>query len=219
MKNSVIIPCYLIPDIGGELLDFTRTCVESMRKFFPTSTELVIVDNGSTIGEAYLRAIADVYIRNDKNLGFAPAVNQGLKSAHGDWLIVSNNDVEFLHDWATDVQEKWIPEVGVVSSHLHDHDRDHKAGFQMAAVGTMFGALWMMPRPVYEKVGGFDEAYKIGMWEDRDLWQRVNQAGYALAKCGWCNHVGNATWGKMENQEQIFESNKRLYVEKWLKQV
>jgi len=60
--------------------------------------ELIVVDNGSVDGSAafvrheYPQA---TLIENDTNLGFAKAVNIGLKTGKGDFLYVLNQDLRF----------------------------------------------------------------------------------------------------------------------------
>lgn len=210
---SIVIPCYLIPDKDCELLGFTQNCILSIRRYC-TDYELILIDNGSTVGQDYLLNEADRYVRNSSNLGFAPAVNQGLKLACGTYITVCNNDVEFLHDWLSLASDAFDEKTGAVSSHLHDHDPLHRVGREPVKYGSMFGALWMTKREVLNDVGLLDEGYIVGMYEDRDFFLRIQRAGYELAKIGWCNHVGNATWGKMPNQHETFMQNKRRFEEK-----
>jgi len=212
---SIIVPCYLLPDKDAELLTFTQNFIKSLREHVKVCYEFIIVDNGSPIGGEYLREQADVYVRNPTNLGFAPAVNQGLKIARGDWLIVSNNDIEFLHDWPHAAISAWVDDVGAISSHLHDSDPEHRAGIELAPEGHMFGALWMTRREVLDEIGLLDEGYERGMFEDRDLWRRLSIAGYKFRKVGWVNHIGNATWGKLPHQQKIYLANKARFEEHW----
>jgi GT2 family glycosyltransferase len=215
MKFSLIIPCYLLPDKNHELLGFTMKCINSIRKHL-SDYELILVDNGSTVDSNYLIEQADVYIRNKANLGFAPAVNQGLKIARGEYIAVCNNDIEFIHDWLSLAWDSFKPKTGVISSHLHDHDPQHNVGRIDCKWGGMFGALWITTKSAIDKVGYLDEGYRVGMWEDRDYWKRMEEAGYELAKVGWCNHTGNATWGKMPNQNEIFIANEKRFKDRWL---
>lgn len=215
MKASVIIPCYLLPDKDGELLSFTRDCINSLRAYC-NDFELILIDNGSPSGADYLRSEADVYIRNRSNLGFGPAVNQGLKVATGEWLIVANNDLVFIHDWLTTAIEAWQEGTGAISSHLHDHDPAHRAGRRvMNQPGEMFGALWMTRRDVVERVGLLDERFEFGYFEDRDFFYRLHSMGYELAKAGWVRHIGNATSGKLPDLPQIYARNEQRFKEKW----
>jgi len=212
---SIIVPCYLLSDKDCELLTFTQNFVKSLRTHVKVCYELILVDNGSPIGGEYLREQADVYVRNPTNLGFAPAVNQGLKIARGDWLVVSNNDIEFMHDWPHAAISAWVDGVGAISSHLHDSDPEHKVGIELAPWGHMFGALWLTRRDVLDRIGYLDETYERGMFEDKDFWRRLQSAGYKFRKVGWCKHIGNATWGKLPHQQEIYLANRDRYIAKW----
>lgn len=213
-KVSIIIPCYLLPDKNSELVQFTEQCVDSIRHYSPRH-ELVIVDNGSPIGGAFLRSIADVYVRLNENRGFAPAVNLGLAVSSNPWYVVCNNDITFLNDWIGHALENWKSNTGIFCSHLHDHDPEHAAGTVDVPVGHLFGALWMTNKTVIDNVGGLDEGYERGMFEDRDFAQRVVQAGMQVRKGNWVLHVGNATWGKLPDQHKIYVQNKKLYESRW----
>ena len=169
IKFSIVIPCYLLPDKDHELLGFTADCIHSIEKYLD-DYELILIDNGSPVDSWFLQEEADVYIRNKKNLGFAPAVNQGLKTARAEYITVCNNDIEFIHDWLSLAKDSFHTETGVVCSHLHDHDPNHQVGRMPCNWGGMFGALWMTTRNIIDKVGYLDEEYKMGMWEDRDYW-------------------------------------------------
>ena len=216
--TSIIIPCYILPDKDAELLTFLKRCIESIRRH-TENYELILVDNGSPIGGDYMRNETDVYVRNQSNLGFAPAVNQGLKLARGEWLVVMNNDVEVMLNWLEIMQAIWGLQTGAVSSHLHNGDPEHKAGreYHSVPMGHMFGALWMTRREVIEKVGYLDEEYGLGYYEDKDFWMRLLTAGYILAKAGWCHHIGNATSGKLPGLREFFFKNKERFETKWNK--
>lgn len=214
----VIIPCYLLPDKDSELIQFTKNCIDSLQENTSHPYRVVIIDNGSPIGTGYLQAVASsgYYIRNDKNLGYAKAVNQGLEmSMDVDWIVVSNNDIEFLPGWFEAMSGAWDENTGVVSSHLHVNDPNHNAGVEIAHVGLMFGALWLTKPGIVGDVGLLDESFEYGYYEDKDYWQRINAAGYTMKKAGWCNHIGNATSGKMTDLNKFFFENKARYEAKW----
>jgi GT2 family glycosyltransferase len=60
------------------------------------SYEIVVVDNGSVdgSGEALSRQTGITLIRNERNLGYAAAVNQAYRRASGDFVLLLNSDVE-----------------------------------------------------------------------------------------------------------------------------
>ena len=214
---SIIIPCYILPDKNTELITFTRNCIDSIREFSPYA-EIVIVDNGSPVCQQELEQMADLYYRYPENKGFAPAVNQGLKIANGEWLVVSNNDVTFIHDWPMYVINCWSQNTGIISSHLHEHDKNHRAPVKPYPWGHFFGALWMVQKQMLPEIGYLDEQFRLGYYEDKDYVRRiVDTFGYDHVKAGWCYHIGNATSGKMPNLRQFFFDNKSRFEAKWQK--
>lgn len=218
MSVSIIIPCYILPDKNAELLTFTQDCVNSMRAFSPY-VEIVIIDNGSPVFKSALRAMSDVYFRFPENCGFAPAVNQGLKIANGEWLVVANNDVTFVHDWPGHAIGCWSKNTGIISSHLQDHDPEHKAPIKPYPWGHFFGALWMVKKSMLSEIGYLDEQFELGYYEDKDYVRRIVQTfKYDHVKAGWCNHIGNATSGKMANLSEFFFANKKRFEDKWQRQ-
>ena len=58
--------------------------------------EVVVVDNGSVdgSGDALSRQSAITLIRNERNLGYAAAVNQAYRRSRGDFVLLLNSDVE-----------------------------------------------------------------------------------------------------------------------------
>ncbi len=72
------------------------------------SLEVIVVDNGSTDGSVeWLKAKGSKLkaVFNDKNLGFAEAVNQGIKKAQYPYLVVMNNDLKLKKDWLLEISK------------------------------------------------------------------------------------------------------------------
>lgn len=96
MKVSVVTPNY-----NG--LKFLNSYFETLLIQSRFIEEIIIIDNASTDGsvefiEEFIRSpnypIDIILIRNDENLGFAPAVNQGIEIAKSEYVYSVNNDVE-----------------------------------------------------------------------------------------------------------------------------
>ena len=96
----------------------TRLCLESLHAAADgLAYEVVAVDNGSLDGSAELLA-ADPrvrLIRNDRNVGFAAAVNQANREAQGELILLLNSDVRF-HEGALQTMVEFL------------HDRPDAAG-------------------------------------------------------------------------------------------
>lgn len=241
-KVSVIVLCY-------NNLDFTKNCLSSIEQYTEyRNLELIVVDNGSSDGtEQYLRDFAASrkhvkVIINRKNLGFAAGNNVGLKAATGDYLILLNNDTYVTRGWIVPLlrhmrMEKELGLVGPVTNNIGNearievlyanmkemHDRAWQytsihAGERLE-VDTVGFFCVVMRREVYEKVGGLDEDFKFGFFEDDDYCRRVRDTGYKVAIADDCfiHHHLSASFDALgaERKQEIFEANKRVYERKW----
>ena len=97
--TSIIIPC-------SNQLAFTRQCIAALKSHTRRPWELVVIDNGSTDRtDIYLAGVQDgaavpvTVISNTTNLGFPAAINQGLRAARGEYLVLLNNDVVVTDGW------------------------------------------------------------------------------------------------------------------------
>src|SRR5262249_41695239 len=161
-----------------------------------------------------------VVLRNDTNPGFAPGCNQGLAQARGRYLVGLNNDtlvtagwLEGLIGWAL---HDW-PQVGMVGpltnyaappqqipgEYRSPEDlalfaarrRQDYAG-QALQVERLLGFCLLLRREVFEQLGGLDERFGLGFFEDDDLCVRVREAGLRLlvAQGVFIHHFGSRTF-------------------------
>ena len=92
MKVSVVTPNY-----NGE--KFLKTFFESLNNDSDLIGEVIIVDNGSADkSKEYIQNnsfnFPVILIENSQNLGFSPAVNQGISKAEYEYIFSLNNDTE-----------------------------------------------------------------------------------------------------------------------------
>jgi GT2 family glycosyltransferase len=85
---SVIIINFNTPDITKQAISRFINQAEGL------NYEIILIDNNSTkkIPGADLKAWRIKFIQNTENLGFAKAVNQGIESASGDYILLLNSD-------------------------------------------------------------------------------------------------------------------------------
>ncbi|MFH1561019.1 MAG: glycosyltransferase family 2 protein [Patescibacteria group bacterium] len=74
--------------------DLLSDCLNSLKKHPPMGQEVIVVDNCSSDGSVgFLKKQKGVrVVFNFDNLGFAKAVNQGLKLAEGEYCLLLNSD-------------------------------------------------------------------------------------------------------------------------------
>jgi GT2 family glycosyltransferase len=72
---------------------FLRRCLEGINQQTYHDRELIVVDNASSDSSAEMvRPQASRFIANDSNRGFAPAVNQAIAAAKGEFVLLVNPD-------------------------------------------------------------------------------------------------------------------------------
>lgn len=82
-------------------------CLTSLQRQTVAPLEIIVVDNGSSDGSAALvrqRFPGVQLLANEQNLGFAPAVNQGIDHAQGEWVATLNNDTVADSRWIERLQ-------------------------------------------------------------------------------------------------------------------
>ena len=96
---SIIIP-------GCKPLELIRPCITALRRYTRRPWELIVIDDGSSDDtSAYLESVRDAVsvpvtvITNVTSRGIAAAINQGLKAARGEYLVLLNNDVVVTDGW------------------------------------------------------------------------------------------------------------------------
>jgi Glycosyl transferase family 2 len=75
-----------------------------------------------------------------------------------------------------------------------------------------------MKRVVYEKIGGLDERFGLGFFDDDDLAERARRAGFELAVAHdlFIHHFGSRTFcGNGVDAGTLLEENARRFSDKW----
>lgn len=220
-KTSIIIPCF-------NQLKYTKLCLESVLKYTDVPYELILIDNGSTDGTFdYLKALRAQnsrrdrkksglrflrLIRNNRNLGYAKACNQGIKISRGDYILLLNNDTVVTEGWLRRMVgcAESDPKIGIAGTRRNKYPliikddlqvnygthyknlqqmRKYARNFAVLnaknwfEVSVVYGFCMLIKRKVIKNVGLFDERFSIGNWEDDDYCLRAKQKGYKLMCC------------------------------------
>jgi GT2 family glycosyltransferase len=229
-------------------LRLTRECIESVFRHTPLPVEVVIVDNGSSEDvagyAAELRAAgrAVVYLRNERNEGFAFGCNQGIAASRGVYLVLLNNDVVVTDGWLTRQlallgMDPAIAVVGPTTNAtsgaqlvgtaiyrgIAEVDRfaaqwalEHAGEF--AIVPRIVGLCMVMRRALIDQIGGFDTAFGYGNCEDDDLCVRLMRAGHkiAIAYDVFIHHHGSATFRSLDlDARALVDENWAIFCQKW----
>lgn len=123
MQVSIVI-------INYNTFQLTCNCINSIIKHTNEITyEIILVDNASTeILENnfdYFFSNKIVFVKSDKNLGFAGGNNLGIQHAKGEYILLLNSDTELLEDSISKTYNyaKQINNLGAVTCKLLNPDR------------------------------------------------------------------------------------------------
>lgn len=109
--------------------DMTLDCLRSIEAdCVSVAHEIIVIDNASTDGspDAISEALPGVIlIRNEKNLGFARANNQGIAAARGRYLALINSDAIVLPGCLSELIEvlEEQPDIGLIAPRILGRDR------------------------------------------------------------------------------------------------
>jgi GT2 family glycosyltransferase len=202
VEISIIIPVF-------NQFHFTQACLASLQEHQGTERfEVIVVDDCSTdqTAEAIPQIPDVVYLRNEKNSGFIASCNRGAETARGKYLVFLNNDTLVSDGWLTALLDTFTeqPRTGIVGSKLvYPDGRLQEAGgiIWRDASGWNYGkfddaekpeynylrevdycsaAALMIPKELFQSVGGFDPRYAPAYYEDTDLAFKVRKAGYKV---------------------------------------
>lgn len=148
------------------------------------------------------------------NQPYTVNVNNALRAATGDILIIGNNDLVF--------PENWLERLLSVLERGYDiatcWTSDQKDVFLEEGIeeDTKFGSLFAMKRAVYDKLGGFDEQFK-GYFADTDYRRRALDAGFKIGKNLnlVVGHEAKSTYKVVDPDDEEFLHSQRLFEAKY----
>ena len=85
-------------------------------------------------------------------------------------------------------------------------------------VRKLSGFCLLLTREVYDAIGGLDERFGLGFYDDDDLAERARRAGFELAVAQdlFVHHFGSRTFvGNGVDAERVLDENAKRFAEKW----
>ena len=182
-------------------------------------------------------------VENGHNAGFAAGNNQAAARARGDVLVFLNNDCVVVPGWleALVAHLERDPSIGLLGPVTNsggngeaqlgtryadlDGMRAFAAGYTRAHPGQVDDVPMLalfcaaMARERFAAVGGLDERYGRGLFEDDDLALAVRRRGWrvGLARDVFVHHYGGASFARLPPADylRLWWQNRRAYERKW----
>ena len=183
-------------------------------------------------------------IYNNENLGFAAGNNQGIAFATGEFTVLLNSDTVVTENWLESLIQAAVdhPHAGLVGPVTNSilgpqklpnvgYNQETLAGLDVfsrmhcsATKGNDELVLWLtgfcllMRRDLVTRIGGLDERFGIGNFEDNDYCLRNFLAGYQalIATDSFVHHFGSKSFeaANMDYNAEL-EAKWEIFKAKW----
>lgn len=220
--------------------ELTENCVDSIVRHTKFPYRLIMIDNASEEDtRAYLIALSKredidvVLIRNEENLGYSKAVNQGMRASNSEYVCILNNDVLVTDNWLTemiDVSRK-DERIGIVNP-LSNYGSEKPFGKRWEDVArkiyednkgdyietaAAIGFCFLIKRKVIDNIGYWTEEYGPGYFEDTEYSIRAIRNGYkvVIAQGAYAVHIEHSSFKKTRDFEGLFSKNQKLFYDKY----
>ena len=133
--------------------------------------EILFVDYGcpdrsGDWAQAHCPGVKVVRLDDDPGFNISRARNAGAAASTSEWLCFIDADVMVKPGWVAWLRKNLRPDAHWRAARLANNRRDPETW------GTC-----LCPRPVFEKLGGYDDVYRGWGGEDADLYRRLLAAG------------------------------------------
>lgn len=201
-RVSIVIPVY-------NHADHSLACLRALAAHPPLAPcEILVVDDGSSDATpAWMPQIGGLrYVLRERNGGFIEACNDGVAQSRGQYVVLLNNDTVPQPGWLDALLATFeaVPAAGLVGAQLlYPDGRLQESGgvvfqdgsgwsygrFESAEdprfsalrdVDYCSGAAVMVPRALWDQLGGFDLRYRPAYYEDTDLAFAVRASGHRV---------------------------------------
>ncbi|MGB5749031.1 MAG: glycosyltransferase, partial [Desulfobacterales bacterium] len=225
-----------------------KECIRSVMAYTPEFHEILLINHGAPKG--MLKWAQQLIKDNDhchiidcaRQAGWAESLNQSVKLACGDMIVLMHNDVAVTEDWINAIKKCFmlVPNVGVVGpmsnraegiQQIIACDESDRLEFESAAKAfyeqyqyrrvttrKLSDFCLAFPRELLDKIGYFDEQFVSGKFIIEDFCQRAVSGGYQnlIAADTYVYHYDRHKAQKGASaKNQANATDRKKYNEKW----
>ena len=222
-------------------LEYTVLAVDSLYKYTSNiDFEFITVNNGSSDGtKEYFESLPnEKKLCCEVNVGGDRAFNEALKYAEGEYTVFLNNDLIFTENWLENlikvmesdlrigvavpvcnsssnyqiVQLEYY-DTNMLQEVARNYNKSDSAKWEERLRLMLYAAIFRTKE--LKEIGGLDEIYSPGGFDDDDLTCRYRRAGYKLilTKDTYLHHYGSVTIG--ESYAAILGRNREFFKNKF----
>ncbi len=220
--------------------DLLKAILANLRSQTRPPDQVIVIDNGSTDETQAIAQGAPVdLITFPQNRGFAAAVNEGIRQARGDWLLIVNNDVILEPQWLerlVEAAEREGASFGVGKLLRSDGmnvidgswDLVSRAAYAWrCGYGKRDGAIWsarrkitfapmtaaLFHRRVFEQIGLLETRFE-SYYEDVDFGVRCALAGLEgiYEPAAVATHTSKTTLGKTSGRVMFLTARNQVLI-------
>lgn len=198
-RFSILIPTW-------NNLPYLKLCVESIRRNSSFEHQIILhVNDGSDGSLKWARGEQLDHSYSDDNVGVCHALNAASNLAETDYIIFFNDDMYALPGWDTELwkvieglqHEKWFLSSTMIEPRETGNpcviapqdfgqsvetfrEAELLSTFKSFPKSDWAGATWppnIVPRKLWDEVGGYSEEFSPGMSSDPDFSMKLWQAG------------------------------------------
>lgn len=224
-------------------LDYTKQCIESFyRHTSHIDFELITINNGSS---RYTKRFFDSLPNQKKidfteNQGVDKAINHGIRMAEGEFTINVSNDLVLTKNWLDNLLTcaKSDSKIGMVAPMCSassnnqqidlgyddlDEMQDKAAEFNVSDPRKWEDRLRLVTysclfrTDVLQRLGGFDEDFNPGAYDDDAISFSIRRRGYRLiaARDTFIHHYGSVTFAAEYAKNDLAKRNRSLFHHKF----
>ncbi len=194
---------------NGRNLGFPRAINQGLHE--ARGEYLVLLNNDAVVTDGWLEQL--IGLAKMPIDGGATAASRDSQPDLGIGLVGPMSNYATPPQLVDDVPYRDLDEMHAFARRWRDEHRG-----QWLTAPKLSGFCVLMKRAVYEAIGGLDERFGLGLFDDDDLAERARRAGFELAVAHdlFVHHFGSRTFiGQGIDAEGLLEENARRFADKW----